>query len=151
MGNRGGCAMKPSEEMLRPVASNRAVRRRESAKVSHFRRQSGLVLDTAMIAAGTLLDGHGRAEVYRAAIANAYRNPGSLRCMLCARPFATERPFAAFLLSCSAVRPTIASASVICRSCWTDAPGTDVEAAAMRVLRRFVPDGDFLDPCVVQP
>lgn len=40
---------------MKPFA-NRAVRRREAAKVGRFRRQSGFVLDTALIAAGTRLD-----------------------------------------------------------------------------------------------
>ncbi|MGY4506995.1 hypothetical protein [Bradyrhizobium sp. USDA 3650] len=125
------------------TAANRAVRRREAALIGKYRRHAGRELDTALVEAGAPLDGHPHATVFRKAVAEVYRDPGALRCLVCASAFAHERPFRAFLLSCAAVEPAIAAASAICLFCWRDVPLSEIEAQAERVLRRVVPDGVF--------
>lgn len=127
------------------IAANRASRRLQAAKVNRFRRRAGRELDTALVQAGASLDSHPRADLFKAAISDAYRHPGSLRCMLCARQFATERPYAAFLLSCATRKPKMASLSAICAPCWSHAPVSEIEAEAERLLRGIVPGGRFDD------
>lgn len=130
---------------LQQTAANRAARRREAAKVGRFRRGSAGSLHTALVQAGTSLDGHPRADLFKAAISDAYRHPGALHCIVCARPFATERPFAAFLMACSTVRPKMASLAAICAPCWSHAPFAEIEAEGERILRGIVPGGRFDD------
>lgn len=125
--------------------ANRAVRRHEAAKIDRYRRRAGRALETALVEAGAPLDGHPHACVFRKAIAELYRNPKSVRCFVCAEGFASGWTFGAFLLSCAAHRPTIASASAICLDCWRDKPFEEIEAEAARLLRRIVPGGAFVD------
>ncbi|MCG2665318.1 hypothetical protein ACFPFP_00050 [Bradyrhizobium sp. GCM10023182] len=130
---------------LQQTAANRAVRRREAAEIGRYRRRAGRALDTTLIEAGAPLDGHAHVDIFRKAVGEVYRRPSSVKCIICGCAFSSEQPFGAFLFSCGADRPTMASASAICVACWHDAPFCEIELAAVRILRRIVPNGVF-DP-----
>ncbi|OCK56777.1 hypothetical protein [Bradyrhizobium sp. LMTR 3] len=126
-----------------PIRENRHARRHEAAKVSRFRRRSAYGLDTALVAAGVPLDTHPHANIFKAALGDFVRGAGALSCICCEADFETALQPAAFLYSCSAVRPTAATVSAVCLPCWRDLPFAEIEGHAARVLSRFVPGGSF--------
>jgi hypothetical protein len=125
----------------------RAARRRNRTLVNRYQRKARGSLITTLIEAGDRrLDSHPHAIIFRRAISEACGDPAALSCITCGAGLTNENPFGAFLVSCSAIRPTIASCSTVCLACWRQQHIEEIEHHAARVLRRIVPRGAFLGP-----
>ncbi|WP_439373161.1 hypothetical protein [Bradyrhizobium sp. DASA03120] len=121
--------------------SNRGQRRRDLAE---FRKASHLSLLTYLVAAHTPLDDH---PLLRNALAFWRGNIRQRRpfCPACRASFADDAEPGAFLFAVPAVAPTSVTVSGFCTQCWSDLPPDVIECEAVRVLRRLIPSGGFID------
>ena len=122
---------------------NRASRR---ANLSAFKRDATHGLLTYLIEASDPLD---RAPLLRDAI-NFWRTNAPTRkpiCIGCKASFTGEAQVdvAAFLLATSPASSGTASVSGICVTCWNGLSDDELERAALRVLRTFLPNAKFED------
>jgi len=123
--------------------SNRHQRR---ANLASFRRDAAHGLLTYLIEANDPLD---RTPVLRDAI-NFWRANAPTRkpiCIGCKGQFTGEArvEVAAFLLATSPASSGSASVSGICVTCWSGLSDDELERAALRVLRAFLPNAKFED------
>jgi hypothetical protein len=120
--------------------SNRHERR---ASVAAFRRNVGRYLDTALVPAGTNLDGY---PVLRDALVywEAQRQVHSRQCIACMTEFdADGSTVGAFLFATAPSMPGSASISAFCRKCVQELPATRVEECCVRMLKKLLPSGRF--------
>jgi hypothetical protein len=120
--------------------SNRHERR---ASVSAFRRHVGRYLDTALLPAGTNLDGH---PVLASAVVywEQQRQAHTRQCIACMEPFdADGSTVGAFLFATVPTMPGSASISAICKDCIATLPTARVEECCSRMLRKMLPSGRF--------
>lgn len=66
-------------------------------------------------------------------------------CPACRGNYADDAHPGAFLFSVPALAPTSASVTAFCDKCWRDLPTDVIEREAVKVLRRLLPHGHFLD------
>lgn len=121
-------------------------RHERRAELSKFKRKSRAGLTSYLLASDdALLD---REPLLRNAVQWWRANAATRRpiCICCKSHFTGEAyvDVAAFLLATSSSSPGNASVSGICTECWK-LPDDEIERAALRVLRTFLPDGKFED------
>ena len=123
--------------------SNRASRRRDVREFRHHVHRGHVI--THLIDAGADLSGTPMlariAAAWRAAIPQ--RRPS---CFACETGFADITATAgAFLFATPSAAADLASVSVLCTECWRCLPDSDIEDAAVSLLRQISPHGRFLD------
>ena len=121
-------------------------RHERRASVARFKREAsgGGGLLTFLIAADDVAALDGQPLLRHAA--QWWRNNIMRRrpvCCECKASFADGARPGAFLFSTAPDKPTSASVSVFCARCFRDLPDDEFERAAMRVLRRVLPNGKF--------
>jgi hypothetical protein len=117
-------------------------RRADLARYKHL--TSGGALITHLLAAENVA---GTAPLFAHAVQH-WRVQISIRrpwCISCSRSFASGELWpTAFLLSTPGVSP-IVSVSGICSRCWSESSPAEIESACLRVLRKIIPGGRWLD------
>lgn len=123
--------------------SNRHQRR---ASLADFRREaSRAYLLTHLLDANTSFADH---PTLKDALAfwKANRVSRRPRCIACKVDLADPTaPVGAFLFATSPGAAGAVSVSAICPDCWRALPMSEIEVAALRVLRRLLPGGRFED------
>lgn len=122
-----------------------ANRHQRRASVSAFRHTARAGLTTFLLASDdALLD---RQPLLRDAVAYWRANMPSRRpvCICCQGRFTGEArvEVAAFLLATPSASPRNASVSGVCERCWNTLTDDQLEAAALRVLKTFLPNARF--------
>lgn len=122
----------------------RAERRADASAKRRLGRQiAGAGLDTCLIPAGASLAGHRHERRFLDTITDLAQDPRGVVCIVCRSVITAAQPYGAFLLSCAAARPGIATASTICVRCWTPDDLGEIESAATRTLEQIIPGGRF--------
>ena len=117
-------------------------RHRRRSEIANFKRKvSHASIVTFLVDAGDLLEGHPLLrDASRWWRANVKRRRPT--CCACRASFADDGvSVGAFLFSTSPAAPLSASVSAFCGRCWRTMTDEQIEQAAMKTLRKLMPDG----------